>query len=190
MTPDRIRKPLARFCCRVWRGWALNVWDGLALTHADGDHIGGAADILRALPVSTLWVATPERDHPLLSVIEAEAEQAGSRIERPQDGESLEWHPVVAIRVRFADPDVAGGDNNQSMVLHVRYGDADFLLTGDIERAAERALAATNDRLEADVLKVAHHGGVHVEFTGVSGRGAAAGGNRLGWAGQRLQPSA
>ena len=132
--------------------------DGLALTHADGDHIGGAADILRALPVSTLWVATPERDHPLLSVIEAEAEQAGSRIERPQDGESLEWHPVVAIRVRFADPDVAGGDNNQSMVLHVRYGDADFLLTGDIERAAERALAATNDRLAADVLKVAHHG--------------------------------
>ena len=44
------------------------------------------------------------------------------------------------------------------MVLHVRYGDADFLLTGDIERAAERALVSANGGLEADVLKVAHHG--------------------------------
>lgn len=132
--------------------------DGLALTHADADHIGGAAAILRALPVTTIWMAAPEHDHPLLSVIEAAAEQAGSRIERPRDGETLGWHPAVAIRVRFAAPRVARGDNNQSMVLHVRYGDADVLLTGDIERAAERALIAVDGGLDADVLKVAHHG--------------------------------
>ena len=132
--------------------------DGLVLTHADADHIGGAADILGALPVTTLWMSEPEQDHPLLSVIEAAAARAGSRIERPRDGEALQWHPAVPIQVRFAAADVAGGDNNQSMVLHVRYGDADFLLTGDIERAAERALISANGGLEADVLKVAHHG--------------------------------
>ena len=132
--------------------------DGLVLTHADADHIGGAADILGALPVTTLWMSEPEQDHPLLSVIEAAAAQAGSGIERPRDGEALQWHPAVSIQVRFAAADVAGGDNNQSMVLHVRYGDADFLLTGDIERAAERALVSANGGLEADVLKVAHHG--------------------------------
>ena len=132
--------------------------DGLVLTHADADHIGGAADILGALPVTTLWMSEPEQDHPLLSVIEAAAARAGSRIERPRDGEALQWHPAVPIQVRFAAADVAGGDNNQSMVLHVCYGDADFLLTGDIERAAERALVSANDGLEADVLKVAHHG--------------------------------
>ena len=132
--------------------------DGLVLTHADADHIGGAADILGALPVTTLWMSEPEQDHPLLSVIEAAAARAGSRIERPRDGEALQWHPAVSIHVRFAAPDVAGSDNNQSMVVQVRYGDADFLLTGDIERAAERALVAANGGLEADVLKVAHHG--------------------------------
>ena len=132
--------------------------DGLVLTHADADHIGGAADILGALPVTTLWMSEPEQDHPLLSVIEAAAARAGSRIERPRDGEALQWHPAVSIQVRFAAADVAGGDNNQSMVVHVRYGDADFLLTGDIERAAERALVSANGGLEADVLKVAHHG--------------------------------
>ena len=132
--------------------------DGLVLTHADADHIGGAADILGALPVTTLWMSEPEQDHPLLSVIEAAAARAGSRIERPRDGEALQWHPAVSIQVRFAAADVAGGDNNQSMVVQVRYGDADFLLTGDIERAAERALVSANGGLEADVLKVAHHG--------------------------------
>ena len=132
--------------------------DGLVLTHADADHIGGAADILGALPVTTLWMSEPEQDHPLLPVIEAAAARAGSRIERPRDGEALQWHPAVSIHVRFAAPDVAGSDNNQSMVVQVRYGDADFLLTGDIERAAERTLVSANGGLEADVLKVAHHG--------------------------------
>ncbi len=132
--------------------------DGLALTHSDADHVGGAADILRAVPVTTIWMTVPEQDHPLRSVIVAAATQVGSRIEWPADGELLRWHPAVSIRVRFAAPDLASGDNNQSMVLHVRYRDADFLLTGDIERAAERALIAPHGGLEADVLKVAHHG--------------------------------
>lgn len=132
--------------------------DGLALTHADADHIGGAADILRALPVATVWMASSGQDHPLLSVIEAAARQGGARIDEPVHGQALGWHPAVSVRVNIAAPSAASGDNNQSMVLHVRYGDADLLLTGDIERAAERALVDGNGGLEADVLKVAHHG--------------------------------
>ena len=132
--------------------------DGLALTHIDADHVGGAADILRSLPVAALWVAAPDRSDPLLSVIEAAAAQAGSRIERPRDGDDLEWHPAVSVRVRFAASEDARGDNNRSMVLQVRYGETDLLLTGDIEDAAERALIAADNRLGADVLKVAHHG--------------------------------
>ena len=164
--------------------------DGLVLTHADADHIGGAADILGALPVTTLWMSEPEQDHPLLSVIEAAAARAGSRIERPRDGEALQWHPAVSIHVRFAAPDVAGSDNNQSMVVQVRYGDADFLLTGDIERAAERALVSANGGLEADVLKVAHHGASTSSSPEFLACREAAGGDHLRRAGERLQPPA
>lgn len=132
--------------------------DALALTHADADHIGGAADVLNALPVSAIWTATKDHAHQLLSVIEAAARQAATAIERPGDGQSLDWHPAITLQALFASPEVARGDNNQSMVLHVRYGEADILLTGDIERAAERDLAHRVVGLEADVLKVAHHG--------------------------------
>lgn len=132
--------------------------DGLVLTHADADHIGGAADILRALPVATVWMTSSRQDHPLLSVIEAAARQGGTRVEEPVHGQALGWHPAVSVGVSIAAPSVASGDNNQSMVLHVRYAESDFLLTGDIERAAERALVDAAGSLEADVLKVAHHG--------------------------------
>lgn len=132
--------------------------DGLVLTHADADHIGGAADILRALPVATVWMASSGQAHPLLSVIEAAARQGGTWIEEPVDGQALGWHPAVSVQMNIATLSVASGDNNQSMVLHVRYGESDFLLTGDIERAAERALVEAVSSLEVDVLKVAHHG--------------------------------
>ncbi len=132
--------------------------DALALTHADSDHIGGAADVLNALPVSAIWMAAKDGAHPLLSVIEAAADRAGAVIERPVDGQILDWHPAITLQAVFASPDVARGDNNQSMVLHVRHGEADILLTGDIEEAAERDLAQRVVGLEADVLKVAHHG--------------------------------
>ncbi len=42
------------------------------------------------------------------------------------------------------------------MVLRIKYGERTILLTGDIEKAAERAL--TGQDLKADVVKVPHHG--------------------------------
>ena len=132
--------------------------DGLVLTHADSDHIGGATDVLKSLAVESVWIASSGQDHPLLDVIEATARQGGTRIERPEDGRFLDWHPATSVQARFAEPDSASGDNNQSMVLHVRYGDTGILLTGDIEGAAERAFVDAGGDLGADVLKVAHHG--------------------------------
>lgn len=43
-------------------------------------------------------------------------------------------------------------------MLRLRYGRRTFLLTGDIESRAERALLAAGEDLHCDALKVAHHG--------------------------------
>jgi competence protein ComEC len=56
----------------------------------------------------------------------------------------------------------AGGSydnlNNYSAVLRVTYGETSFLFTGDAEVLPEREMLAGNLPLEADVLKVGHHG--------------------------------
>lgn len=50
--------------------------------------------------------------------------------------------------------------NNESLVLSVRYAGVRVLFTGDIEAEAEREILSQvrSEELEADVLKVAHHG--------------------------------
>ncbi|HZM00619.1 MAG TPA: MBL fold metallo-hydrolase, partial [Planctomycetota bacterium] len=44
------------------------------------------------------------------------------------------------------------------IVLRLAYGDVSFLLTGDIEAAAEAAILGAGLDASATVLKVAHHG--------------------------------
>ena len=48
--------------------------------------------------------------------------------------------------------------NNNSLVLKLVYGNTSVLFTGDIEEDAERLMLDDNVDVEADVLKVAHHG--------------------------------
>ena len=52
----------------------------------------------------------------------------------------------------------AGELNNASVVLALSWRDVDFLLTGDIELAGERALLRSGAELRSTVLKVPHHG--------------------------------
>ena len=48
--------------------------------------------------------------------------------------------------------------NDSAAVIRISSGEVSFLLTGDIEAKAERALLADGVDLRATVLKVAHHG--------------------------------
>jgi competence protein ComEC len=66
---------------------------------------------------------------------------------------------TVEVLYPLADPSPdAVSDNNHSVVVRIVYGSRAFLLTGDIEQAAERELLAGGGTLRADVVKVAHHG--------------------------------
>jgi competence protein ComEC len=68
--------------------------------------------------------------------------------------------------IRFGEVEVSslwppaegkGSDNNDSVVLQIKLGERSILLTGDIEKAAERSLI-TSTQLKTDVVKVPHHG--------------------------------
>ena len=48
--------------------------------------------------------------------------------------------------------------NNWSIVCRLDYGETSFLFTGDAEKAVERDLLEVGADLDADLLKVGHHG--------------------------------
>ncbi len=131
--------------------------DLLVVSHRDSDHAGGAAALLRGLPVAGVS-SSLEPGHPL--------RDGGAPHRRCEAGQRWEWdgvrfevlHPAAAAYDRPARP------NSLSCVLRVEgAGGAgrprSALLAGDIERGDEAALVARHGAaLASDVLLVPHHG--------------------------------
>lgn len=107
--------------------------DAVAVTHNHEDHTGGLPAIIANFRPRELW--TPGRL------------KTGQKFTYGGAGFDV-----------LAAPEGEAKENNDSLVLRVTYGNTSFLLTGDIGRQVERALAGGEAPLRADVLKVAHHG--------------------------------
>ena len=135
------------------RGEGIERLDALVVSHDDNDHAGGAASVLEAIPVSLLWSSLPA-DHPLLKVPAWRVPCLAGRA-WTWDGVAFEFlHPAGEIP---SGPRVRA--NNRSCVLRVEAPGGRVLLTGDIERAAERELLErAPGLLRAEALLVPHHG--------------------------------
>ena len=130
--------------------------DAAVLTHPDLDHCGGLVDLAAYLPIDEVWTAPgwPARGCALRLVTAPGTtwRPLWSGVQRSVGRWRLvTLHPPAGDR---------GGNNDRSLVLHASVHGFSALLTGDIEAAGERALVAgePTGQLEADLLKVPHHG--------------------------------
>jgi competence protein ComEC len=133
--------------------------DWLMVTHADLDHIGGAASVLETFSPEELWEGVPVPADSKRERLKREVAERGVWREL-QRGDRLELGPVL---VRVLNPPMPDWErqrprNADSVVLSVRYGDVELLLTGDIDADGERQLALEEGRPPLRILKVAHHG--------------------------------
>lgn len=127
--------------------------DHLILSHSDNDHSGAAQPLLDGVSVGVVSSGTSNElaDRPV--GIEA----------RPcQSGQKWQWDDVwfeVLHPTDGADFERKENLNNRSCVVRISSPSGAALLTGDIEAIVERALVRdVNDRLQADLLIVPHHG--------------------------------
>ena len=134
--------------------------DALVVTHADADHIGGAASVLRAVPVGRLVHNGQRGETDLWDALVATADSLGVPLDAVAAGDTLALDPSVRLRVLGPSPALAGAEaNDASVVLLAEHGRTRWLLTGDAEAAGEADLVARYPGLlEADVVKVGHHG--------------------------------
>ncbi|PZP36826.1 MAG: DNA internalization-related competence protein ComEC/Rec2 [Roseateles depolymerans] len=126
--------------------------DELMLSHRDSDHVGGAAALLRALPVGLLR-SSLEPGHPLRAL--------GAPTLRCEAGQRWAWDGVTleVLHPRPADYDARLKPNDLSCVLRVRSASGrTALLMGDLQAGQELALVARTADLRADWLLVPHHG--------------------------------
>lgn len=133
--------------------------DYILATHADTDHIQGLSDVAKNFSVKKAFFGrTPFDDEDfqqLFSILENRKIDS----EILSRGQNLDFGKVK-IEVLYPEKDSSAeaiSDNNHSVVLRIVYGNRKFLLTGDIEKETEKFLAE-NSAVQADVVKVAHHG--------------------------------
>lgn len=135
------------------RGQGVGRLDGMLISHDDSDHTGGAASVIKGLPVG--WMGSPlPVGHPLQGM-------AGRNVPC-FSGQSWTWD---GVRFEMLHPTYRSyaieklKDNDRSCVLKVVTPHGSLLIAGDIERVAElELLERAGSSLEADVLVVPHHG--------------------------------
>lgn len=138
-----------------WRG--LDRIDYILVTHADADHIDGLNDVLKNFNVRNALIARAPANDPEFAKFAETLKQTNAVAATLQAGDVIHFGGVE-LSVLWPP---AGGEtstNNDSIVLRLKFGERSILLTGDIEKQAERSLLESKQDLRADVVKVPHHG--------------------------------
>jgi competence protein ComEC len=127
-------------------------------THPHSDHIGGLVNVLRAIPVSEVMdpgvVHTSQLFEEYLTIID----EKNIKFTEARAGIARKFEDGLSLIVLHPRDPSSSSLNNASIVLKITFGRISFLLAGDAEEAAEKALLASGYSLRSTVLKVGHHG--------------------------------
>ncbi len=130
----------------------INKIDSILVSHYDSDHTDGVISVMKAIPVSKLFIPDYLPDNDLRDIIEAEAKVRNTVVIPIKDSGKFELSKNLVCKVHSSGTYNLNNDN--SIVATVEYGDVRMLFPGDITVFAEDNLVP----IEADILKVPHHG--------------------------------
>lgn len=137
----------------------IRIIDKLILTHGDMDHIGGTAALLNYFKIKETIIGAGNHN-------------------RHDDGQENDLYKKITLQ-NISIKTIKAGDswkkddysfyaigptgnetskNNQSVVLYSQLGGLRWLFTGDLEEEGENKVLQQFPNLQADVLKIGHHG--------------------------------
>ena len=130
--------------------------DCMVATHPHEDHVGGLAAALNAVPVDVIFSPVEEWNTSCFENMVKYAELQGSFIVVPYEGDVFSLGGAE-VTILHCWPE-AWSTNDMSICLRIDYGSTAFLFTGDAETMSEYMMLDSGMPLQADVLKVGHHG--------------------------------
>lgn len=126
--------------------------DYLVLSHFHTDHAGGVERLLARLEVGTLLA--PEPVDEAGEAVVALARERGVRVETVTEAAAL---PLGEASLTLYPP-LGEGENEAGLTALATLGEFDFLATGDMKAATEKALLASVELPDVEVMMAGHHG--------------------------------
>lgn len=125
-------------------------------THPDADHIGGMDVILYKFDCETVIMPEKENDTATYRDVIDVMNQKMYKQMYPTAGQQYTLGSAVFT---ILSPDMEYEEtNNCSVIVYLQHGENTFLFSGDAEELAEQNLLQKGFSIQADVLKVGHHG--------------------------------
>ena len=126
-------------------------------THPHSDHIGGLAAIINSFPVEKVYLPRVTHNTDAFAALLDAVKKQNLKISTARQGGEI---PLAGIKACFLAPIRDDYDelNNYSAVIRMEHGEKRFIFTGDAEELSESEMLAGKQKLDADVLKVGHHG--------------------------------
>lgn len=137
----------------------------LIITHFDKDHVGGADSIVEALNIDHIYVPNYESNSKQTREFLEALERKNLTYEAITDVQELSVGEATG-EIYAPKQMNFNGDNDQSLVISLRYGETSFLFAGDIEapRITE-LLTDSSVSMSHTFLKVPHHGRFNEQTT-------------------------
>lgn len=128
--------------------------DKLFLTHGDMDHMGDAAELFDEFTVKHLYLGDGSQQHVNIRQLLKEV-PAKTTIHLVKNGTKIKGHFDFDV---LAPLEAGTGENEDSLVLLTKVKGNTLLLTGDLDQAGEQEIIEKYPNLQADVVKLGHHG--------------------------------
>lgn len=128
----------------------------VVVTHYHADHTNGLYEVLRRIPVQTIYLPDIEDEYGVRERLVSLAEEKGAQVTYV----TKEMADTLGDTVLTIYPPVqSGGDLNElGLTALASAGDFDLLITGDMSGSTEKKLVETYALPDIEVLVVSHHG--------------------------------
>lgn len=128
----------------------------VVVTHYHADHTNGLYEVLRRIPVQTVYLPDIEDEYGVRERLVSLAKEKGAQVTYV----TKETTDTLGDTVLTIYPPVqSGGDLNElGLTALASAGDFDLLITGDMSGSTEKKLVETYALPDIEVLVVSHHG--------------------------------